>query len=149
MKIELTKNEYRLLLDYMYLGDWIINGHQSDERRDTEEYEMLLQKLYSYAKDMGFEALIDADRDSNKYTPTSYYEETSRVSEFIEEYDNDCFWDVLISRLAERDIYEQVEKEALQSMSSEEYMERTAPVEEAYYREFRRRGLDRLRLVES
>lgn len=148
MKIELTKNEYRLLLDYMYLGDWVINGHQSEDRRDTEEYEMLLQKLYSYAREMDCEELIHADRDSNKYVPTRFYEETSRVSEFIEEYDNDCFWDVLIARLAERDVYEQVEKAALQSMSGEEYMEHTAPIEEAYYREFRRRGLDRLRLVE-
>ena len=109
---------------------------------------MLLQKLYSFAADMGCEELIEADRERNEYVPTQQFERTTRTTEFIEEYDDDTFWDALISRLAERDVYEQVEVDRRDTMNIEEYWERSEPIEEAYYQEFRRHALDRLRLVD-
>ncbi len=62
---------------------------------------------------------------------------------------DDTFWDALISRLAERDVYEQVETDRRDSMGIEEYWERSEPIEEAYYQEFRRNALDRLRLTDG
>lgn len=110
---------------------------------------MLLQKLYSFAGDMGCKELVHADRESNEYSPTRYYEETTKAFELIEEYNDDTFWDALISRLAERDVYEQIEEGRRDTMGIEEYWERSEPIEEAYYEEFRQRSLDRLRLVDS
>jgi hypothetical protein len=149
MNINLTKNEYKLLLDYIVLADWVINAHHAEKRKDVADYEMLMQKLYSFAKDMDCEELVHADRETNEYYTTRYYEETARVSEFIDDYDNDSFWDGLISRLAERDIDEQYGEESARRMSREEYMERTASIEEAYYEEFRRRGVEHLRVEEE
>lgn len=149
VKIDLTKNEYRLLLDFAFIADWVINSHHLDGRGDVEEYDMLLQKMYSLAEEMGCKELIDADRETNEYVPTRYFEETTRATGFVEDYDDDTFWDALISRLAERDVYEQFEADRRDRMNIEEYWERSEPIEEAYYQEFRRHALDRLRLVEN
>ena len=149
MKIELTENEYRLLLDFVFMANWMINSHRAVGRSDVEEYDMLLQKLYSIAKEMGCEELVHADRETNQYSPTRHYEETTKAFELIEDYDDDTFWDALISRLAERDVYEQAGEDRRDAMGIEEYRERSEPVEEAYYQEFRRHALDRLRLVDD
>lgn len=149
VKIDLTANEYRLLLDFAFMADWMINAHHVDGRNDVEEYDMLLQKLYSYAAEAGFPELVGADRATNEYFPTRHFEDVTRATEFVEEYDDDTFWDSLISRLAERDVYEQIEVDRRDSMNIEEYWERSEPIEEAYYQEFRRHALGRLRLVEN
>ena len=149
MKIDLTENEYRLLLDFVFMADWVTNSHHAVGRGDVEDYDMLLQKLYSIAGEMGCKELVHADRETNKYSPTRHYEETTRAFELIEEYDEDTFWDALISRLAERDVYEQVEEGRRETMGIEEYWERAEPIEDAYYQEFRRNALDRLRLVDG
>ncbi len=149
MKIELTENEYRLLLDFVFMANWMTNSHHASGRSDVEEYDMLLQKLYSFAGEMGCKELVHADRETNKYSPTRHYEETTRAFELIEEYDEDTFWDALISRLAERDVYEQVDEGRCETMGIEEYWERSEPIEDAYYQEFRRNALDRLRLVDG
>ncbi len=149
MNIHLTKNEYRLLLDLVFMANWMVDSHHPDGRDGVEEYDMLLQKLYSFAREMGCEELVHADRDTNEYLPTRHYEETTRAFELIEEYNDDTFWDALISRLAERDVYEKLEKGRRDTMGIEEYWERSEPIEEAYYQEFLRHALDRLRLVDN
>ena len=148
MKIELTENEYRLLLDFVYMAEWVVNSHHVGPRDDVEDYDMLVQKLYSFAAAAGCGELVHADRETNEYTPTRRFEDTTRAIELLEEYDDDTFWDALISRLAERDVYEQVEQDRRDSMGIDEYWERSEPIEEAYYQEFRRHSLDRLRLVD-
>lgn len=148
MKIELTENEYRLLLDFVFMANWVINSHHSGERIEVEDYDMLVQKLYSFAAGTRCGELVHANRETNEYTPTRYYEETTKATELLEEYDDDTFWDALISRLAERDVYEQVEQDRRDSMGIDEYWERSEPIEEAYYQEFRRHSLERLRLVD-
>lgn len=148
MKIELTNKEYRLLLDLVYMANCVIHSHQAGERSDVVDYDMLLQKLYSFAADAGCGQLVHADRETNEYSPTRSFEETTRAIDLLEEYDDDTFWDALISRLAERDVYEQVEEDRRDVLGVEEYWERSEPIEEAYYQEFRRHSLDRLRLVD-
>lgn len=149
MKIELTDNEYRLLLDLVYMANWVIHSHHGGKRAGVEDYDMLVQKLYSFAQEAGCGALVRADRTSNEYVTTRHFEELTTAIDLLEEYDDDTFWDALISRLAERDVYEQVEEDRRDALDIEEYWERSEPIEEAYYREFRRHSLDRLRLVEG
>ena len=149
MNIDLTEKEYRLLLDFVFMANWMVESHHPDGRAGVQEYDMLLQKLYSFAGGMGCEELVHADRETNEYSPTRLYEETTKAFELIEEYNDDTFWDALISRLAERDVYEQIEENRRDTIGIEEYWERSEPIEEAYYEEFRRRALDRLRLVDG
>jgi len=149
VNIDLTEKVYRLLLDFVFMANWVVESHHPDGRDDVQEYDMLLQKLYSFAPQMGCGELVHADREKNEYSTTRHYEETTKAFELIEEYNDDTFWDALISRLAERDVYEQVEEDRRDTMGIEEYWERSEPIEEAYYEEFRHRALERLRLVDG
>ena len=53
MKINITKKEYRLLLEMLYLADWMMNS-QSVERR-YKEHEELKKKIFPLYKEMGSE----------------------------------------------------------------------------------------------
>ena len=38
MKIHFTKKEYRLLLDMLYIADWVMNSHQLINERSHKEH---------------------------------------------------------------------------------------------------------------
>ena len=43
MNIELTEKEFRLLLDLVYTGNWIMNSARGDDR--IEDYDNLQEKI--------------------------------------------------------------------------------------------------------
>lgn len=148
MKIEFTREEYRRLLDIVFMADWVINAHKIKENSKTEKYNKLEQKIYSYAKEMGFEDLVEYAPDQEKYYSTRKFEDEGRAMAFIYEFENDTFWDELISRLADRDLIRQIGGiENLSQLSFEERIERTVPLEEKYSSEFEERGLDGVSIV--
>ena len=53
MKINITKKEYRLLLDILHLGEWMLTAHDQEEMPEKKKYQDLVQKFYSYAEEMG------------------------------------------------------------------------------------------------
>jgi len=77
MKINFTKSEYRILLDVIYMADWILHAHDTEDRSDTKEYSDLFQKLMSYAKDMGCEDLVNFDEQQQNYAESFIFEEES------------------------------------------------------------------------
>lgn len=51
MKLELTKKQYRRLLDMVYIGNWVLNSTRGEDRiPDYDEVESL---LFSKARDEG------------------------------------------------------------------------------------------------
>ena len=58
MKISLTQQEYQLLLDMLYIATWIIKAHKGGDDPQGQPYEELEQKLFSFAKEAGYENLI-------------------------------------------------------------------------------------------
>ena len=92
MKIEFTREEYKCLLDMLYIAEWILNAHKVEDDPETKAYGELEQKVYSYAKEMGFENLIEYAADHKKYYPTREYEEMGTPMEFIDEFENETFW---------------------------------------------------------
>lgn len=146
MKINITKKEYRLLLDILYLGEWMLTAHDQEEIPEKEEYQDVIQKFYSYAKEMGYENLIEADKESNKYYETREYEDTSEVHEIIDNYDNATFWGELVSELAMRDAKEIKGNDAFNKMSPEERIQLLHPLEEKYHEEFMANDLANLQI---
>ena len=65
MKINLTKSEYRTLLDVIYMADWILHAHDTEDKSDSGEYYNLFQKLMSHAKDMDCEDYVVFDDIQN------------------------------------------------------------------------------------
>ena len=146
MKINITKKEYRLLLDILYLGEWMLTAHDQEEAPEKKQYQDVVQKFYSYAEEMGYENLIKADKALNKYFETMEYEESSQVNEIIENYDNATFWDELVSGLALRDAQEIEGNDAFNKMSPDERIQLLYPLEEKYHEEFMANDLANLQI---
>ena len=146
MKINITKKEYRLLLDILYLGEWMLTAHDQEEAPEKKQYQDVVQKFYSYAEEMGYDNLIKADKALNKYFETIEYEENSKVNEIIENYDNATFWDELVSGLALRDAQEIEGNDAFNKMSPDERIQLLYPLEEKYHEEFMANDLANLQI---
>lgn len=147
MKIDLTKEEYRILLEIVYMADWVLHARKIEEDSRTIEYRALAQKIFSFANKMGVKDLVRFDELEKKYFLSGEFEEDSDAMLFIQEFENDTFWDELIERLVMRDLIGEEGEEAFFSMSLEEKLNRERPMREKYQDEFAENGLDNLRLI--
>ncbi len=144
MKINITKKEYLTFLEILEIADWVLHAHHAEERSETTMYKEFEQKVFSYAKDMGFDKLVDYASNLKRYFPTREFAETSPGREFIREFEDDTFWDELVQRLVERDLIRQAGEEKLLSMTPEERFEAEEPLEKRYADEFYNNGLENL-----
>ena len=144
MKINYTKNEYRLLLDMVEMAVWVLNSHRSNPSDEIMKYSEIYQRILSYAKDMGFENLITYDKDLGGYYATFEYEESEHMA-YIEEFEDDVFWDAIPHRLAMRDLVKQVGEKKYKEMGFEERATKLLEIESIYYKELEENGIDNLR----
>ena len=149
MKINFTKSEYRILLDVIYISDWILHAHYTEDRNDTKEYSGLFQKLMSYAKDMGCEDLVDFDKQQKNYAESFLFEEESPAPGYIEEFEDDSFWSELISRLARRDALIELKVDNPEDIDTETLYTAIFKAEEKWSKEFETYGLDRIRKAQA
>ena len=141
MKITLTNSEYRLLLDLVYLGDWMVSAHDENEDGVPDgKYDSLVQKILSYANESELSALVERGPDDGKLHPTREVEDG--VMDVIYEYDETSFWMELIERLVERDL--RAAQPDGHRPQIKDYVELGGPLEERYAREFEAHGVDRL-----
>jgi hypothetical protein len=148
MKIEITKEEYRNLLDLLYIADWVLIAHKTGDDPRTKPYDDIIQKLYSRAREAGYERLIGHDPQTRDHFTTREFEEASKALVFIDEFVDDSFWDELIIRLAERDAAQQAGGyEQLGLLSAEDQHALRAPIEEKYSEELNSHGIDHLVLA--
>ena len=149
MKIHLTKKEYRLLLDMLCISEWIMNSQDTEKNEKSEPYTKLEQKLMSYAKEYGYDNLITYSSSLEGYYPTKEYEFDEQVMSFIDDFEEHSFWEKLCSRLAQRDLVEELgvlkvkEMEPLQRMTEEDKFA------DKYYNEFENNGVKNLRITNS
>lgn len=145
MKIDLTKDEFRGLLDMVFLGDWVLSAYETSEEinPEKEKYKTIVQKIYSFAKDFGFGDLIEHTPELNLYNESPEFEE-SEVQDYIAEYEENTFWEKLISSLAGRDALKDVTPEKIKKLSDDERFTLMLKYEEKWAEEFDTHGLDRL-----
>lgn len=145
MKLDITKEEYRDLLDLLYMGNWVLHAHKTEEDPRTKPYDAVIQKIYSSAGTAEFDTLIEYDPRDGRYYPAPEFEDTTKAVGFIDEFADDSFWDELVFRLAERDAARRAGGyEKLRLLSPDERTELLVPVEEHYSDEFYQNGLDHL-----
>jgi hypothetical protein len=149
MNINFTKNEYRLFLDIAYLGQWMLQAYESDLSGEDDEYEMLVQKIYSFGNEMGCGDLVESSKKLNKFYPTRLYEDESGIHDKIDRYNEDTFWDELINRLAERDAHADAEASNQEISSVEDFLKLSAPHESRYAQEFSKNGLRNITISET
>lgn len=99
MNIELTSKEYRLLLDMVYIGNWILNSTRTDDR--IEDYDLLQEKLFAKAPANGMRSLVESWQ--GHIFPSRAYEDGG-IHEAIADYEDAVFFDILAEELARRDL---------------------------------------------
>jgi len=146
MNINFTKEEYLLLLDIIYMADWILHAHSIGERSETKDYSELFQKLMIHAKDMGCSELIEFYEPEQNYALTDDFEEGSAALDYLDEFEGESFWDELISRLAMRDALIALKVSSAHEVPSEELFSELSKAEEYWSKEFETFDLSRISL---
>lgn len=142
MNIELSRDEYRRLLDILHLADVVLLKAEADEAERS-----LIQKMYAHASQEGFADSIGYDHVRDRYIPTWKFERTTDAHERIEQFSNNLFWDQLVNRLTMRDAAKLVGGiEQLNAMTEDQHQEMEAPIRERYIQEFSTNGLTNLTL---
>ena len=135
MQLELTRKQYRRLLDMVYIGNWVLNSTRGEDRfTDYDEVESL---LFSKAGEEGMKSL--AELYEGEIIPSRAFVDGG-IPEAIIEYENNIFFAILAEDLARRDM----EDAAIDQNNYEELVNRI----EAYLDEFEAHGTDRI-LVET
>jgi hypothetical protein len=112
MKISITQKEYARLLELAYMGMWVATSREEDfDDARPGRYEAVYQMLLRNAPNMGCAHLVNGDPDSGEPMSESKELENGRADEAIEKFENDCFWDELCDRLAERDLARELLRE--------------------------------------
>ena len=133
MNIELTSKEYRLLLDMVYIGNWILNSTRTDDR--IEDYDLLQEKLFAKAPANGMRSLVESWR--GHIFPSRAYEDGG-IHEAIADYEDAVFYDILAEELARRDL-------GLENSDPEDATELTNRMNE-YMAEFEKNGLNTINI---
>jgi len=133
MKIELTKEEFRLLLDMAYVGNWVLNSTRGEDR--FAPYDALEAKLFAQCLKAGMPELLEIHRDG--VSPSKAYVEGG-IHEAIMDYEDTVFFEILAEELARRDMNHE-------PISHENFKELTGRIDE-YIAEFEQNGMDNITL---
>lgn len=149
MKIELSTQESRDLLDILHIADVVLSGHRREEDVRSGRHRALIQKLYALAQGEGLDGLFNYDSSTRKYVPTGEFEENTLAHAVIDEFGDHIFWDELISRLSVRDAALMTGgMERLHAMSDSDRQRLEGPIRQRYIEEFSVNGITNLEIVE-
>ncbi len=149
MKIEISPDEYRTLLDILHIADVVMSGHRRQPDKRTERHRSLVQKLYSLSASQDPEHLFLFDPVQNKYAPTAHFEESTVAHPLLDEFGDHLFWEELIGRLAMRDAARAAGGvELLQAMTDGERQRLEGPIRHRYSREFALNGVANLTVMD-
>ena len=131
MQIELTNKEFRMLLDMVYIGNWILNSTRGEDR--FQDYDNIESKLFALCHNTGLRALAQVQDGTT--VPSQAYTQGG-IHEAIDFYDDNIFYEILAEELSRRDMnYPEVTPE-----NYGEIVERM----NRYMDEFELSGVDRL-----
>ena len=133
MQLELSKKEFRRLLDMVYIGNWVLNSTRGEDR--FEDYDLLQEKMFSYCAKNGMKDLYQTWY--GHVFPSKAFEEGG-IHEAIADYEDAVFFDILAEELARRDM----DYAPISNQNYDELIERM----DEYMEEFERNGTDRLQV---
>ena len=99
MQIELTNKEFRMLLDMVYIGNWILNSTRGDDR--FQDYDNIESKLFALCHNTGLRAL--AQIQDGTTIPSQAYTQGG-IHEAIAFYEDNIFYEILAEELSRRDM---------------------------------------------
>ena len=131
MQIDLSKKEFRRLLDMVYIGNWILNSTRGDDR--FADYDDLESKLFALCRGNGMDALVE--RYEGTDVPSRAFSDGG-IHEAIMAYEDTTFFEILAQELALRDMDDP-------PITPENYDEIMARME-VYLGEFEEHGTDNI-----
>ena len=99
MQIDLTRKEFRNLLDLVYIGNWVLNSTRGEDR--FQIYDDLESKLFTLAQSNGMQVL--AQNWNGTVVPSKAYCEGG-IHEAIAYYEDNVFYEILAEELSRRDM---------------------------------------------
>ena len=131
MEVQLTRKQFRRLLDMVYIGNWVLNSTRGDDRiRDYDQVESL---IFSHCLDHGMAQLIELY--NGEIIPSRAFAEGG-IHEAIMAYEDVTFFEILAEELALRDL----DADRATAENYDEVMERM----EEYMGEFEAHGTDHI-----
>ena len=131
MKIELTDQQYRYLLDLVYIGNWVLNSTRGDDR--IKEYDQVESLVFSHCLQHKMSRLVELYQ--GELIPSRAFADGD-IHEAIETYEDILFYELLAEELALRDL----DGEPLTGENYKHLMERI----DVYLAEFNQHGTDNL-----
>ena len=99
MNLELSKKEFRRLLDMVYIGNWILNSTRGNDR--ITDYDQVESKLFACCRENGMEALVEKWQGED--VPSRAFADGG-IHEAIMDYEDTVFFNILAEELARRDL---------------------------------------------
>lgn len=147
MKIHFSKKEYEVLLDVMYMADWVIRAHEEGDHPSVAKYKELEQKIYALAEEFGLQDAIGRNSESGLYFLKKEYLNNSLAVALLERFENSTFWEELLERMARRDFIRKHGEAAIIEMPLEERFEKEMEILRQYDKEFGDNGLENLQVA--
>ena len=130
MQIDLTPKEFRLLLDLVYIGNWVLNSTRGENR--FQAYDDLESKIFALSPKL-------SQVWNGTVVPSKAYAEGG-ILDAIALYEDNVFYEILAEELSRRDMdYPEI--------TDENYGEIVTRMER-YMSEFELSGVDHLVLEE-
>ena len=131
MKIELTEQQFRYLLDLVYIGNWVINSTRENDR--IQEYDQVESLIFSHCLHHKMSKLVELYR--GELIPSRAFADGG-IHEAIMDYEDSVFFDILAEDLARRDM----DDVPIDDSNCEELNSRI----DAYIAEFEEHGTDNI-----
>lgn len=130
MQIDLSSKEFRLLLDLVYIGNWVLNSTRGEDR--FQDYDNLESKIFSLSPTL-------SEPWNGTVIPSRAYAEGG-IHEAIAYYEDNVFYEILAEELSRRDM-------DYPDITDENYDEIVTRMDQ-YMSEFQSSGVDHLVLEE-
>ena len=131
MKIELTEQQFRYLLDLVYIGNWVINSTRENDR--IKEYDQVESQVFSHCLQHKMSKLVELYQ--GELIPSRALADGG-IHEAIESYEDIIFYEILAEEMALRDL----DGEPLPHENYTALMERI----DTYMSEFSQHGTDNI-----
>lgn len=135
MQIDLTTKEFRMLLDMVYIGNWILNSTRGDDR--FQDYDQIESKLFGLCRNTPLKTLTETENGIS--VPSQAYVDGG-IHEAIAYYEDNIFYEILAEELSRRDMN-------YPDITPENYAEMVERINR-YMDTFEASGVDRLVLEE-
>lgn len=99
MQLDLTKQQYRYLLDLVYIGNWVMNSTRDNDR--ITEYDEIASTVFSHCDDLGMKTLIQ-HRNGTVFASQQFKD--GGIHEVIEQHEDTIFYELLAQEFALRDV---------------------------------------------